>query len=394
MQKTICFAYQSGAPDSIVAPSDRASYLVFAAVLVRQSELDQALEASARIRQKFFADRPMTSEVLGSDSETRRKVVALVANLPIQLVVLAIERDELVREEALSWQKAFFQYVSRLLFAKLISSFQPLEILQSPDGDGEFHAEFQAYIERNLSGDLFSSVNDRYAFGVSDPSNHDLIQVADLLGGTYGRILAGRESPEFDEFALGVLQENIIYIDHWPPKFKHKRIDSIPEYTVDATLDENLETYCLRGVNEFLSLERLDGLDDAGLTECKAFLRFLLQQLDSGARKEYVPTKRILEFLSRVLGREIGSHHLKERIVGALQDQGVILSSGPKGYKIPTCYRDIHAIVSQGNSVIPTLVARLKFAKDAIRVVSFGQRDILEEPEFSDLRRIVNAIQR
>ncbi|HNY30429.1 MAG TPA: hypothetical protein PKO15_06045 [Fibrobacteria bacterium] len=394
MQKTICFAYHSGEPSGTSRPDQPDPYLVFAAVMVRESELGQALEGAERIRHKFFADGRISSDALGADSESRRKVVAMVANLPIQIVVLAIEREELLGDPEVPWQKAFFQYISRLLFAKLISSFQPLEIVQSPDSDPRFRFEFEIYIERNLSGDLFSSVNDRYRFALSDEVNRPLMGVADFLGGTYLRILARQETPEFDEFAMGVLQESIIYIDHWPPKFKHKRIDTIPDCTAYATLDENLETYCLRGVNEFLSLDRLEGLDEAGITECKAFLRFLLQQLDSGARREYVATKRIQEFLSRVLGREISVHHLRERIVGTLQDQGVILASGPKGYKIPTCYKDIHTVVSQGNSVIPTLVARLKFAKDAIRVVSFGQRDILDEPEFAELRRIVNAIQR
>lgn len=394
MQRTICFAYESGEAAIPLDQEMAEKYFVFAAALVRELDLEEAIEGANRIQQKWFPLGEMSSLALGANTELRKKVVALIANLPIQIVILAIEREELSKDPGVSWQQSFFNYISRLLFAKLISSFQPIEIIQSQASDVGFRREFQDYIERNLSGDLFSSVNDRYSFRFADSHNDSLIQIADLLGGTYSRILARNESPEFDEFALGVLQDKIIYIDHWPPKFKHKRIDSIPEYTADATLDENLETYCLRGVNEILSLERLDGLEELAMTECKAFLRFLLQQLDSGARKEYVPTKRILEFLTRMLGRDISAHHLKEKIVGTVQDNGVIIANGPKGFKIPTCYKDIHSVIRHGNEIIAPLVARLKFAKDAIRVVSFGQRDILDDPEFAELQKIVNAIQR
>lgn len=131
MQKTICFAYESG---EAAIPLDQEmveKYFVFAAVLVREPDLEEAIEGASRIEQKWFPLGEMSSAAIGAATELRKKVVALIANLPIQIVILAIEREELLKDSGVTWQKAFFQYISRLLFAKLISSFQPIEILQS-----------------------------------------------------------------------------------------------------------------------------------------------------------------------------------------------------------------------------------------------------------------------
>jgi hypothetical protein len=77
------------------------------------------------------------------------------------------------------------------------------------------------------------------------------------------------------------------------------------------------------------------------------------------------------------------------KVVGNLRDKGILVASGRSGYKIPTSANDLDSFVKHGNRIILPMLNRINVAREAIKLATMNELDLLERPEYADLKNII-----
>jgi hypothetical protein len=115
-------------------------------------------------------------------------------------------------------------------------------------------------------------------------------------------------------------------------------------------------------------------------------LRFLLFFFNTVNENEYVPTGRLLEALAQTV--PAGSSEFQVRkIIALLRDNGVIVASSSKGYKIPSSIQDVMDFVDRYDSIVGPMVKRVRAAREDLLLLTDRELDILEGDRFDYLRR-------
>lgn len=110
--------------------------------------------------------------------------------------------------------------------------------------------------------------------------------------------------------------------------------------------------------------------------------------------RKYVPTQEIIKHLSVDRREPIKEHYFRTKIIAELRDKGVIIASSSKGdkkgYKLSTSPEDLYNFVNHGNNIILAMLARIKRCRDQIKTATRGQLDILDKPEYQEIKGILD----
>jgi hypothetical protein len=78
--------------------------------------------------------------------------------------------------------------------------------------------------------------------------------------------------------------------------------------------------------------------------------------------------------------------YFRTRIIAKLRDEGVIIASSPKGYKIPSREEELYDFINHGTSIIMPMLARLKKCRDNISQGTDGELDLFANTEYRSLK--------
>jgi hypothetical protein len=79
--------------------------------------------------------------------------------------------------------------------------------------------------------------------------------------------------------------------------------------------------------------------------------------------------------------------HFRTKIIAKLRDENVIISSSPKGYKLPSKEEELYDFINHGTTIIMPMLARLKKCRDIIKMETLGELDLFNNSEYKELRR-------
>ena len=83
----------------------------------------------------------------------------------------------------------------------------------------------------------------------------------------------------------------------------------------------------------------------------------------------------------------------RKNIIGNLRDEGVIIASSSKGYKIPATKAELYDFVNRDAGIVLPMFSRLRKCRDLIKLGTFGEVDLLAEPEYKQLRKCIEALE-
>jgi hypothetical protein len=118
-------------------------------------------------------------------------------------------------------------------------------------------------------------------------------------------------------------------------------------------------------------------------------LRFLLFKIKFVDPRGFVSTGEIIDHLASNVGLQLSEHAIRSTVIAPLRDAGVILASGSDGYKIPVCESDLVGFLAHADSMIPPMLARIRRARNDLKMASNGGLDILASSRFGQLRSLV-----
>lgn len=340
------------------------------------------------VRKIHFQTGEMKSSTVGNEHLRRRRVLSSLMKTGIKYTTLVINKAEIDKTSGLGYKKSFRKFLPGLIYSRLYKTFSNLTVISDKHGGESFMNSVCDYVATKNKSSLFENQEFRFA----DSNDHILIQAADFVSGTWGKILDPTIEPGIRAVLKDDIKQNAIFVDHWPPSPQ----SIFAKTDIDSYLNNVVRQQCYQLVQRYIS----DHLDMAKLNEEDAIemelrlaaLRYLLYQNDVLDNDDFIYAKRIVAYLKEINLGELTPRRFAGSVISPLRDSGVIIASGSRGYRIPTTVQDIIEFArTTGEKVVP-MVARLGMARDQILLASNQSLNIVDAADYGVINHFIESL--
>ncbi|WP_119154086.1 DUF3800 domain-containing protein [Caldimonas tepidiphila] len=380
MTHHFAFIDESGNHDLEVEKSGASNYFIVLAIILRSEVIHSLEKAVESIRSKHFQKGEIKSS--GVDDKRRLRIFEELKPLDYKFYAIAINKAA-IHSIGLKHKKTFIKFCNGLLYRSLFQNFPELTIYADGHGGNEFIASFHNYLIENHQTDLFSNTN----INIVDSKNNISVQLADFMVGSIARVYENRPPKFYREGILNFLKTKRIRIDEWPQRYE-------PYQSVrqnDNELDSLIYRAALTAASTFL--QENENIPDNDIRKQCAALNYLLFRARFSSGREYISTQEIIEHVHGQGFTEISEHAMRSAIISKLRDSDVLIASSNKGYKIPTSQLDMLEFAEFVDGFTLPLLSRLNRAREALKYASAGEYDLLNQPQFQRLQRVIGAIE-
>jgi hypothetical protein len=379
------FIDERGEPNLETEKPGTSHYFILAAVLVNGAHLDAIRAAVEVVRARHFQTGQMRSRSIAKAKARRLRVLADLAPIDFRAFVLVVDKTALKKDGGFVFRQPFTKFFHGIIHDRLFYAYPELRLVADPFGRPEFQQEFKRYLEARVKIDLFrTSIFD---WGEKDDP---LLQLADMVAGSLGAALEpDSRSITVDEFDAA-LQGKVTY-EWWPP-YKHPKSAATDAVFQRDANDGRARDYCVRKAVGFIQTNSGKRVDEL---RCQvAATKVLLELCHSGDGRASMLQGVLAEHVAEMVpGVEMkGSRWFQRNVIAGLRDAGVIITSGPQGYKLPTSVADLRAYVRDVQGRVMPMLGRLKNARQQLLTTTGNQVDILSGDEFVDVRPILDLI--
>lgn len=347
-------------------------YYVICAVVVHSSELDEVEKSFDDIcRNNGYPDSEMKSSGIGKNDRRRQKIFSEILPLNFSIILLIADKEAFYANSPLvEFKESFVKYLHQRLYETMYAAYPKLLIAEDTFGTTDFQNGYHKYVEEHRhSRNLFNE----YDFTFVDSSSTRLIQLADFIAGS----IAQQYEESSKSSYLQILRGKTTCCTHFPnlegPYFANpaqksesfdKPIFELAAHTAQSFIDDNSKS------EEYETRLKL------------ATLRHLLFTVNDIDARKYVPAKELTKMLFEYSGSKISSNYFYRKIIASLRDEGVILASCTKGYKIPISYHDIIDYVNSTAGIVGPMLTRLGRCRSLIQRYTDSNIDILNDQAF------------
>jgi hypothetical protein len=106
----------------------------------------------------------------------------------------------------------------------------------------------------------------------------------------------------------------------------------------------------------------------------------------------YISTRELLDRIQSAFLPVRTERVFRQEIIGKLRDNGVIIASSSKGYKIPSKEADLYDYVNHDANILIPMLARLKKCRDMIKLGSTNKLDLLDRPELQQIKTYFDVL--
>jgi hypothetical protein len=357
------------------------THLIIVSILVKGSDKEIVEQEMEKVRQKYFLTEEMKSSKIENNDNLRIQILNDIKDLPFHVYAYLIDKRKIREDSGVTFKKTFIKFFNRLVYEDLIKTFKQLDLVADENGTKEFMAEFKDYIKRTSIPDLFSYST----FGFNNTKSDILLQLADFIAGT---IAKGYDKTQYSEHYSSfykMIKHKIIAINLWPHDYKNFLYDyksDNPDFKYDEVILKQAVNLAYHYIEENRKSEEVDEKIRIDL------LKFLLFNLKENP-DEYVYTQEILDNLNAIRVGKINQHYFRSNIVSKLRDNGLLIASSNKGYKLPVCLTDLYDFVNLSSLTINPMIQRISKCRDQILLATNNDIDILGKTEYEYLKRMI-----
>lgn len=379
MPEYLGFIDESGNHDLDTSKAGVSKYYVVTAIVCKEFQLE-ALESLIEVlRKKHYGNGEIKSSK--TQEERRIRVIKDLLNIDFKFTALAVNKDELQKTGGFPHKKSFVKFLHGILYKGLVGTYQDIAIRADEYGREEFMRGFRDYISENHIPDLFKTCTVEH---VKSDGNL-LVQLADFLAGTIRLVYEDSASKELKQSFIELARKSKLSIEEWPPQY-FRRIDHRTEHQEH---DEVVFRVAMNSAARFIT--ESDGLSSTELQAQLIVLKYLLFNAQF-IHSEYISSGELRDHLASRGYDDLSEHQFKSLVISQLRDNGVLISSSNKGYKIPQTHADYMDFVELVNGQIIPLLDRLRLAKKALFEASMGDITTFDEPQYAKLKRIIDAL--
>lgn len=357
------------------------SHFIIATIICKSDNIEKLKADIGAIRKKHnFQTGEIKSSTVAKNYSRRKKVLEDIVKLDISVYAVIVDKRKL-SGEGFKYKKSFYKFLNNLLYKELYRTFPKLDLYIDEHGSNDFMREFKSYVAKNHNRTLFSGAD----FNILNSEQSEIIQIADFVAGTLGYIYDELKKSEHSAEFQNILSPIITSLNYFPKELSFLEFETT---NIDSSFDKRIAEASLSRIQDFL--DRESGTDQQKIDQIN-FVKLLLWHLRANPRNRYVTTtKDIFPNLNQNRESDIHEEYFRTKVVGALRDRGILIASGRHGYKIPTSAKDLDSFVKHGNSIILPMLNRINVARQAIKLATTNDLDLLEKNEYKELRDLLD----
>lgn len=355
------------------------SHFIVASILVKSEEQLQKLENDLEvIRKRHFQTGEIKSSKVSDNISRRKKILDDMLELDFSIYAVVVDKRQLTTE-GFRYKKSFYKFVNNLLYKELFRTFPELQLSVDEHGTNKFMLEFKKYVEKNHQRTLFSGIEFKHA----NSKQSIVIQLADFIAGTIACIYDITKQNECSDELLSLIKPKITSINIFPRKLT---LNDFDESNYQQTFDKRISNVSFQRIFDFIEKSNSSDLQ---ISDQVAFLKLLIWLQRANPKNVYISTKEIMRHLNSTREKPMNEEYFRSKIIGNLRDKGILISSSNTGYKIPTSKKDLESFLKHGNRVILPMLNRIKEARNAIKLATLNELDILEDEKYKELKNLL-----
>lgn len=354
------------------------THFIITAIIVDENDIPTVKANVETIRNKYFPNGEIKSSRIGKDHRKRISILNELKALPFKILVLVCDKRKIHEQSGLRFKPSFYKFINNLVYQELRTSFSNLVIVADEVGQNEYLQSFARYIrEREVPLTFF----DKSLFRIEDSKDNLIIQVADIVAGS----LAYNYDEHKKKRANGnnyksILSSKILMIKEFPQTFANF---DIQHNDLDPLYNAQIADICYRKAKFYIETHK--GSDNVEEKQKIAVLEYLLFRFMNRSPRKYIPTKELINQLCYLGFDKMTIHVFRAKIIAKLRDSGVIISSSPDGYKIPSSEKELNDFINRGITIILPMLSRLKKCNDIIKLGTSGNVDLFQKTEYQIL---------
>jgi len=379
MKNMLAYLDEYGTNELDTTKNGVSTHFLITAVLVNENKETNLIQRLEVIARKHFQTGEMKSKNIGTNDVRRIKLLTDMAVLDFNIYLLVVDKAALYGE-GLKHKKTFYKFVNGLLYNDLFRLYPNLQLFTDEHGTLDYMDGFARYVNKKHIPSLFSGSS----FQFLQSKSTRLIQLADILSGTFARCFDRKVVSTNSADFLKILSRKIVAIKERPQSFPVSPVDLADEGKYDPTIAE-------LGLNLAMThREKILNSKDENATDQLACLNHLLFHFRYVSPNRYVWQRELIENIEQLKGKRLTSRYFMSKVIASLRNDGVIISSSTKGYKLPANEGDLYAFLKHNNSIIRPMIDRIKICRNSIKAATLNELDILSKPEFEYLRKVLD----
>ena len=363
------------------------THFIITAILVKDCDLSTFAKLAEEIRRKHFQTGEIKSSKIGKNHDRRLRILEDIQSLPFSFFTVCIDKQKCIDNmslQGLKYKKTFYKFMNNLVHSELRRAFQSITVVADEIGSNDYMKSFCEYVSaRQEAKSFFGDVE--FSFECS----HDdvRIQIAYLISGTLSYVFdKHKHLPDTPDY-LKILQPKINKIELFPKTFDTYVFE---ESAIADTYDRTIAKICFGQAAAFI--ENHSSSSDSEVNAQIIILQYLLFRFMNNNNRGYIYTKELIRQLENTEFRNISEQNFRGKIIGKLRDEGVIIASSLKGYKIPCTQQELYDFINHDAKIVIPMLARLQKCRDLIKLGTANELDLLDHTEYRKLRTYFDLI--
>lgn len=372
-EKVYIYGDEFGTSSMNLTAKNEISHFVYSAIVVTESNLKQAYTVKDEISKKFFHGQPIRSKSKAiKDIRKRLKALAYLSNnLEFKVYTVVVDKAK-IQGNGLKYKEVFYKYFQKIFASNILSDYQIFEIYSDELISEGYKRDMYAYLNKNLSiQSLFSN------YRMVDDKDEVLVQLADLIAGSLGRVFAHSHYLTEASEIIDILLPKMT-----PPEYFPYRYD-IPNNPICQDNTAELVTrFVISDVVDYIN-NPSHQIEKVNLLK---FLYFCFK-INSG---QLVEIYSIQESLSQ-LHKNITVEQIRTLIRDLRYDGILIVSAaGKSGYKLARNESDIKAYFSHYLNYVKPMLRKIEVANNKLKKIK-GDNHLIDNQEFLLLKQLINV---
>ena len=381
MEKVLIYGDEFGTHSLNNEDSQFISHFIYTAIAIKESNLQSALELRNEISNKFlFGHKLKSSSNALKDNNFQRRVDvvrAICDGLDCAIYCLIVDKQS-IESDGLKFKEVFYKFFQRIFLEKFADNYNNYSIFMHNIINNKYALEMQNYLQSKIPSTLFNA----YSYKMCSDEQEPLIQFADVLSGSLGRIFSISHQHQRWEELYNVISSKLIKPEFFPNS-STKNIF----YNNNSNEEKTDE--------EILKIVQEDGESFLG-ENTDAIMKSIVERLllyQRIAPFKLVEVYELISVVKRDTGTEIKEEYLR-RCIRDIRYKGIMVVSlvGKSGYKLAASKSDIINYFSHYMKYVVPMLQKVEIANNIFKGKTTGDFIPLNDNEVSILRKMIDNI--
>jgi hypothetical protein len=372
-EKVYIYGDEFGTSSMNLQAQNEVSHFVYSAIVVSESNLNKAYEVRDYISKNFFQGQKIRSKSRAVKKiDKRLKALQYLSNnLDFKIYTVVVDKSK-IESEGLQIKEVFYKYFQKIFTSNIISDYQLFEIYVDELISEKYKQEMYSYLNKHLSiQSLFSN------YKMVDDKDEVLVQLADLVAGSLGRVFAHshyvKEASDIIDALIGKMT---------PPEYFPYRYQ-IPSASKSTNSPSGLVTRFV--ISDVVAYINQNSKSDPKVDLLK-FLYFCFRINPN----QLVDVHSIQGSLSR-LHKNITVEQIRT-LIRDLRYDGILVvtAAGRSGYKLAKDESDISAYFNHYLNYVKPMLRKMEVASNKLKKLDVDNH-LMDSQEFLLLKQLINV---